>query len=70
MVIYGSIACGCLIEFQRKEKNQAHIAPVCSLTQTENTLILTKWPHWILGVCYFLSNYYSEYNTMVSVTHA
>lgn len=42
MVIYGSIACGCLIEFQRKEKNQAHIAPVCSLTQTENTLILTK----------------------------
>lgn len=38
MVIYSSIACGCLIECKRKKKNQAHIALVCNLTQTENTL--------------------------------
>lgn len=38
MVIYSSIACGCLIEFKRKKKNQVYIALVCSFRQTENAL--------------------------------
>lgn len=38
MVIYSSIACGGLIELKKKKKNQGHRAPVCSLTQTKNTL--------------------------------